>query len=120
MTDATALKAFDGSCHCEAVRFTVKCDPSYSAQCDCSMCKRRNSIMLRCDESDFAITAGQDALTEYRFNTGVAIHYFCSICGCYTFHRMRKLPEKYAINAGCLDSLDVAALRPIFIEGSKN
>jgi hypothetical protein len=82
------------------------------------MCKRRNSIMLRCDESDFEICAGRDALTEYRFNTSVAIHYFCSICGCNTFHRMRKLPDKFAINAGCIDNIDITALRPIFIQGS--
>lgn len=76
--------------------------------------------MLRCAESDLVIVTGRDALSEYRFNTGVAIHYFCSICGCYTFHRMRKLPDKFAINAGCLDGLDTATLRPILIEGSKN
>lgn len=59
-------------------------------------------------------------MTEYSFNTGVAIHYFCSICGCYTFHRMRKLPDKFAINAGCIDNLDMAALHPILIGGAKN
>lgn len=113
------LQAFSGTCHCGAVRFKARCDPSYSVLCDCSMCRRRNSIMLRCDASDLVIACGDDKLTEYRFNTGVAIHYFCSTCGCYTFHRMRKLPDKFAINAGCLDGLDKAALRPIFIEGSK-
>jgi len=84
------------------------------------MCRRRNSIMLRCDESDFDIASGREILTEYSFNTGVAIHYFCSICGCYTFHRMRKLPDKFAINAGCIDNLDMAALHPILIGGAKN
>jgi hypothetical protein len=32
---------------------------------------------------------------------------------------MRKLPDKYAINAGCIEGIDLSALRPIFIEGSK-
>jgi hypothetical protein len=83
------------------------------------MCRRRGAIMLRCDQDDLDIQSGREALSEYRFNSNVAIHYFCGRCGTYTFHRMRKLPEKYAINAGCLEDLDLSALHPILIEGSK-
>lgn len=75
--------------------------------------------MIRCDHGDLEIQTGQHLLTEYRFNTNVAIHYFCGRCGVYTFHKMRKLPDKYAINAGCIDGIDPSALRPILIEGSK-
>jgi hypothetical protein len=32
---------------------------------------------------------------------------------------MRKLPDKVAINAGCIDDIDLSALHPILIEGSK-
>jgi len=32
---------------------------------------------------------------------------------------MRKRPDKYAINAGCLEGIDLFVLRPIFIEGAK-
>lgn len=76
--------------------------------------------MLRCDESDLHIRSGATALTEYRFNTQVAIHYFCSRCGCYTFHKMRKLPDKYGVNAGCLDGIELSTLTPIFIQGSQS
>jgi len=75
--------------------------------------------MLRCDQSDLDIQAGHEMLTEYRFNTGVAIHYFCSRCGVYMFHKMRKLPDKYAVNAGCIEGIDVAELHPILVEGAK-
>ena len=75
--------------------------------------------MIRCDQADLTIHSGQDALSEYRFNTHVAIHSFCGICGIYTFHKMRKLPDKYAVNTGCLEGVDLSALRPIFLEGSK-
>lgn len=76
--------------------------------------------MVRCDQADLEIRSGRETLSEYRFNTGVAIHYFCQQCGVYTFHKMRKLPDKYGINAGCLDGVDMAALHPISIEGSKS
>jgi hypothetical protein len=113
------MEAYQGSCHCVAVTFSIKTDPGYSVRCDCSICRRHGAIMLRCDQADLEIQSGQDALTEYRFNTNVAIHCFCKICGTYVFHKMRKLPDKYGINAGCLDGIDLAALQPVFIEGSK-
>ena len=113
------MEAYRGSCHCGAVQFTIRTDPGHSVQCDCSLCKRRGSIMLRCDQSDLDIQAGHEMLTEYRFNTGVAIHYFCSRCGVYMFHKMRKLPDKYAVNAGCIEGIDVAELHPILVEGAK-
>lgn len=75
--------------------------------------------MVRCDEKDLEVETGKELLSEYRFNTDIACHYFCKICGIYTFHRMRKLPEKYAVNAGCIESCDLSTLRPILIQGSK-
>jgi hypothetical protein len=113
------MKAYRGSCHCEAVKFTVKSDVNSSARCDCSICRRRGSTMIVCDQYDLVVHAGQEMLTEYRFNTEVAAHYFCSRCGIYTFHKMRKIPDKYAINAGCIENIDLSALKPAFIEGAK-
>lgn len=112
------LKSYNGSCHCGAVRFQVVTDTDYSVLCDCSMCRRRNSIMVRCDEKDLRIISGHDELTMYQFNTMVAEHYFCQICGVYTFHKMRKMPDKYAVNAGCLEGVDPYKLQPVTICGS--
>jgi len=75
--------------------------------------------MVSCDRGNLDVQTGQEVLTEYRFNTNVAIHYFCKKCGIYTFHKMRKNPDKYAVNAGCLEGVDLSNLRPILIEGSK-
>jgi hypothetical protein len=54
---------------------------------------------------DFRITAGAGNIAEYRFNTGVAHHYFCKTCGVYTHHQRRFDPNQYAINAACLDGV---------------
>ena len=75
--------------------------------------------MVRCDSEDLVIDAGEEELTEYRFNTNVAVHYFCRLCGIYTFHRMRKFPDKFAVNAGCIEGIDLSSLNPQLIEGSK-
>lgn len=110
---------YRGSCHCGAVTFRLRTDLGSSVRCDCSICRRHGAIMVRCDAADLHIESGQDQLTEYRFNSAVAIHSFCKRCGIYTFHRMRKLPDKYGVNAGCIEGLDLSTLTPIFIEGSK-
>jgi len=75
--------------------------------------------MVGCDQKDLTIQTGQEFLAQYRFNTNVAVHHFCKICGIYTFHKMRKNPDKYVINVGCIDGIDLASLQPIFIEGAK-
>ena len=108
-----------GSCHCGLVKFRLKTDIGYSVSCDCSICKRRGTIMVRCDASDLDIIEGKEHLRLYRFNSNIAEHYFCSRCGIYTFHKMRKLPGKFAVNSGCLEGVDVLSLEPIIIEGSK-
>ncbi len=48
---------------------------------------------------------GAGALSEYRFNTGTARHYFCSNCGIYTHHRRRSNPNEHGVNAACLDGV---------------
>jgi len=75
--------------------------------------------MVSCNAADLEMLTGEDQLVEYRFNTNVAIHQFCGRCGIYTFHRMRKAPDTYAVNAGCLEEVDPFALSPVLIEGAK-
>ncbi|EGP1829285.1 S-(hydroxymethyl)glutathione synthase, partial [Salmonella enterica] len=48
---------------------------------------------------------GQDKLTEYRFNTGKAVHFFCSVCGIYTFHQRRSNPDQYGVNVACIENM---------------
>lgn len=75
--------------------------------------------MVRCAEENLNILTGESALSKYQFNTKVAEHYFCKICGIYTFHRMRKLPDQFGVNSGCLEGVDPLSLTPILTEGSK-
>ena len=52
------------------------------------------------------IMAGAEFLREYRFNTNVARHFFCSVCGVYTHHQRRSNPEQYGFNLGCLEGVN--------------
>jgi len=62
---------------------------------------------------DLKITSGEDKLSLYQWNTRVARHYFCSICGIYTHHRRRKAPNEFGYNVACIEGIDLASLGDI-------
>ena len=93
-----------GGCHCGAVRFEVELDPVIEAHaCNCSMCEKVGFLHLIVPESRFQMTSDPAVLVEYTFNTGVARHLFCKICGVKSFYRPRSNPDGWSVNARCLD-----------------
>jgi hypothetical protein len=101
-----------GGCHCGAVRFEVSLPDDVVAQsCNCSICERTGFIHIITPASRFRLTKGAEALTSYRFNTGVADHLFCSICGIKSFYRPRSNPDGWSVNARCLDDADALGIK---------
>jgi hypothetical protein len=100
---------YQGGCHCGAVRFWVDVDDHRAIECNCSMCAKMGFLHVIVPPERFAIVAGQEALSVYRFNTGIAQHMFCKTCGVHPFYRPRSHPEDWDVNALCLD--DGAAAR---------
>jgi len=98
-----ATREHAGSCHCGAVRFTVELPEKLrGARCDCSICSVKGAITVGAPLDALTIVEGEDVLSCYRFNTGVAKHYFCSRCGSHTFHQRRSDPNTYGINVACI------------------
>ena len=93
-----------GSCHCGAVQFSVTLPQGLSSarRCTCSICRMRGAVAVTGSPAGFELTQGADMLATYRFNTEVAEHHFCSVCGIYTHHRRRSNPNELGINAACL------------------
>jgi hypothetical protein len=94
----------EAACHCGTVRFRVKLTDGFNTarRCTCSYCRMRGAVAVSADIGGITFDAGEEALTVYRFNTGVALHYFCSRCGIYTHHRRRSNPNQYGVNVACL------------------
>ena len=94
----------EAACHCGTVRFRVKLTDGFNTarRCTCSYCRMRGAVAVSADVGGITFEAGEEALTVYRFNTGVAQHYFCSRCGIYTHHRRRSNPNQYGVNVACL------------------
>jgi hypothetical protein len=101
---------YEGSCHCGAVRFAIVTDFPELTTCDCSICRRKNALMVKVHESRFELLAGIDRLQEYRFHTHTARHFFCGTCGIYPFHRKRVTPDFVGVNVFCLEGFDPAGV----------
>lgn len=97
----------NGQCHCGAVQFRVRLSNGLhtARRCTCSYCSMRGAVAVSAEIDGISFISGEDRLTEYKFNTQTARHYFCSICGIYTHHQRRSNPRQYGVNIACLENL---------------
>jgi hypothetical protein len=86
------------------VRFEVDAPARIAAlDCNCSICRMTGFLHLIVPASRFRLVAGDDALTEYTFNTGAAKHRFCRHCGVKSFYIPRSHPDGVDVNVRCID-----------------
>ncbi len=96
---------YQGSCHCQAIRFEIEAPEVIEADlCNCSICAKSGFLHLILPLSKFKLLSGEDAITTYTFNTGVAKHTFCRHCGVKPFYTPRSNPDGIDINVNCLDT----------------
>ena len=104
-----------GGCHCGAVAFEVDAPARVIVQdCNCSLCRMSGYLHLIVPASRFRLLRGQDALTNYTFNTGTAKHLFCRHCGIKSFYVPRSNPDGWSVNLRCVDraTLEAVAVEP--------
>lgn len=70
-------------------------------------------------KSKFKLLSGEDAITTYTFNTGVAEHYFCKYCGIKSFYLPRSHPDGLSINVRCLDVDTIESVNVTPFDGTK-
>ena len=98
------MAVLQGGCHCGRVRFEVTADAEVAADdCNCSICRMGGYLHLLVAKTDFNLLQGEDALQNYRFNSGIAQHYFCRDCGIKSFYIPRSHPDGVSVNVNCLD-----------------
>lgn len=95
---------YEGGCHCGAVRFQVIVDKHEATDCNCSICRKKGFLHLIVPPEKFTLLTDENVLNTYKFNTGVAKHMFCSICGIHAFYRPRSHPDHIDVNVRCLDN----------------
>jgi hypothetical protein len=106
-TSSAEPVTLDGACHCGAVRFRVTLTNGFASarRCTCSICRMRGAVAVTSTSDEFELSSGDDRLATYRFNTGIAEHHFCTVCGIYTHHKRRSNPHQLGVNVACLDGV---------------
>src|SRR5690606_25163303 len=72
--------------------------------CNCSVCTKSGFLHLIVPLSKFQLLSGQEHISTYRFNTGMAQHTFCKVCGIKPFYTPRSNPDGVDVNVNCLDT----------------
>ena len=64
------------TCHCGEVEIQVnlKKDIDKLMRCNCSMCKRKGTMVTTINKEDLRIVKGESKIKTYQFNTKVAKH----------------------------------------------
>ena len=116
MSDA---QLHSGSCHCGHVRFEVETDLKTVISCNCSICTKSGILWTFAPAEAFRLISGGDDLVEYQFNNHVIRHLHCPRCGVESFARGKSPDGKdtAAINARCLDDVDIATLQLMPFDG---
>ena len=100
-----------GGCHCGAVKFEIDAPADIEAtECNCSICKKSAFLHLFVSRVNFRLLQGEDSITTYTFNTGVAKHHFCRHCGVKSFYVPRSHPDGLSINVNCIDAATIESL----------
>jgi hypothetical protein len=112
------MRTYRGSCHCGAVAFEVDAPAALTVHdCNCSICRRGGFLHLIVPRDRFRLLSGAEHLILYKFNTGVARHTFCGICGVKPFYTPRSDPEDVSINVRCLEGVDLSAITILPFDG---
>lgn len=112
-------QTYTGGCQCGKVRYEAQMELGTVNACNCSRCGKLGSLFAFVPASDFALKSGEDNLTDFQFNRNAIHHLFCSTCGIESFARGKRPDgtELVAINARCLDDVDIDALEIKKVDG---
>jgi len=107
-----------GGCHCGRVRFEIEAEPDIEAvECNCSVCSKTGFLHLIVSRPQFTLHQGAESLSTYTFNTGVAKHLFCKVCGIKSFYIPRSHPQDYSVNVRCLEPGTIRKITVIPFDG---
>ncbi|KAJ7094386.1 Mss4-like protein [Mycena epipterygia] len=107
---------YNGNCHCGAVVYAAFLTPeeiTTAKDCNCSICARKGGLWVY-PETTRVTFKGLDSLTEYTFNSKMAYHRFCKICGVAMGTRFDERFEMFkgitALNVRTMNGLDLTTL----------
>ena len=112
--------AFEASCHCQKVKVSINAAlPTEGLECNCSMCKRRGTL-LQFFPASLASFTGDGDTTTYTFNKHKIMHKFCKTCGVAAFSQSEHNGQQMvAVNLRCVPDIDLDTLKIDKVDGAK-
>ncbi|MNR82277.1 Glutathione-dependent formaldehyde-activating enzyme [compost metagenome] len=104
---------YQGSCHCGLLKFEAEGELEQVIECNCSHCSRKGFLLWFVPRAQMKITSGEGKSTVYKFNKHRIDHHFCPTCGCqtYGFAKDKDGNEMAAVNARCLENVDLSGVK---------
>ncbi len=103
---------YKGSCHCGKIRFDVEGEIAGAMACNCSMCRRKGSLLWFVPRDRLNLLTAEKDLTTYTFNKHVIKHRFCRTCGIHPYGEGTdpKGNPMAAVNLRCLEEVDLETI----------
>jgi hypothetical protein len=101
-----------GSCHCGDIAFEVEGAFDHALSCNCSICRRKGSLLAFVPATDFTLTTPKEKVSTYSFNKHIIQHHFCANCGVSPYAEATA-PDgtpTIALNLRCVPDVDLDAL----------
>jgi hypothetical protein len=110
---------YKGGCHCGRIAFEVEGEIESLIDCNCTICRRRGALHWFVPREKFRLLTPETATGSYTFHKHVIKHRFCLDCGCAPYSEGRKPSGAYmvAVNARCLEGVDLAAMKVVQFDG---
>ena len=110
---------YQGSCHCGRVAFEVEGTIDSLLACNCSMCGRKGSLLWFVPRDALKLKTPDGDAATYTFNRHIIKHRFCPVCGIHPYGEGTdpKGNAMAAINARCLEGVDLATLKVVEYDG---
>jgi hypothetical protein len=104
-----------GACHCGAVRFEIESPPTWTLDCNCTLCRRYGGMWtyLRGEGAvTLTIPPTPGATETYLWGDRELAFHRCKVCGCVTHMEAVAAdpPFIYGLNARLLVGLDPATV----------
>jgi hypothetical protein len=109
-----------GSCHCGKITFSLDDEPTEAIECNCSICRRRGSVLAASTLDKFHLETARDDIAVYTFGKHIIRHQFCKTCGCAPFAEGTG-PDGEAmvvINLRCAEGVDLSTIKIIRFDGA--
>ena len=106
-----------GGCHCGRIAFRFTGEIEAAEVCNCSICHMKAYVHYYVPRDRFELQTPEADYSIYQFNTRVARHHFCPVCGVAPFYVPRSDPDEIDVNLRCVEGIDLDAITITTFDG---